>query len=273
MKTHHRCGARSIIFLLAAFAIASFVTTLVAFRLAKHYYTEANATRLDPLGLNQLVVPEIPQQPTLVFYGDSRAAQWPKPSGVAGLSLNLGIGNQTTEQVLLRFSYHLGQIRPKIVVIQVGINDLKAIPLFPRAEDRIVETCKENIGKIVSLCRERGAHVIVTTIFPVGRLPFERRLVWSDRVAPAIDTVNRHILSLASADVTVLNTTNTLTGKDGNLIAAYSRDFLHLSAAGYERLNVELGEQLNAILKTAATTTPAEQGVDGKPPEHPQPPR
>jgi len=259
MKKNFPIVRHGIISLLAAFAIASCVAALAAFRLAKHYYTEANATRLDPLGLNQLVVPENLRQPTIVFYGDSRAAQWPKPAGVAGESLNLGIGDQTTEQVLLRFNYQLGKIRPKIVVLQVGINDLKAIPLFPRDEGRIVETCKENIGKIVSLCSERGAHVVVTTIFPVGSLPIERRLVWSDRVAPAIDAVNRHILSLASADVSVLNTTSVLTGKDGNLIAAYSRDFLHLSAAGYERLNAELGDQINAVLKTATTATHAEQ--------------
>lgn len=249
-----------IIFLLAALAIASCVATFVVFRVAKNYYTEANATRLDPLGLKQLEVPENLRHPTLVFYGDSRAAQWPKPSGVAGESLNLGIGNQTTVQVLLRFNYHLGQIRPKVVVIQVGINDLKAIPLFPQSEDRIVETCKENIGKIVSLCRERGAHVVVTTIFPVGKLPIERRLVWSDRVAPAIDAVNRHILSLASDGVTVFNATSVLTGKDRILISAYSRDFLHLSATGYEQLNARLGVLINSILKTATATTPAESG-------------
>jgi lysophospholipase L1-like esterase len=255
MRSYHNFVSRGVIFLLAAFAIASWVATLVVFRLAKRYYTEANATRLDPLGLQQLDIPANPGQPTLVFYGDSRAAQWPEPSGFAGKTLNLGVGNQTTEQVLLRFNYHLGQIRPRIVVIQVGINDLKAIPLFPQSEGRIVETCKQNIGKIVSLCRERGAHVVVTTIFPVGKLPIERRMVWSDRVAPAIDEVNRHILSLASADVSVFNSSSVLTGKDGNLISAYSRDFLHLADTGYGRLNEKLREQMDSVLKPATTTS------------------
>ena len=268
MKSHIvRYG---IIFLLAAFAVASCVATLVVLRVAKHYYAEANATRLDPLGLRQLTVPESLRQPTVVFYGDSRAAKWPKPPGVDGESLNLGISDQTTEQVLLRFPYHLGQIRPKVVVVQVGINDLKAIPLFPLEEDKIIATCEENIGKIVSFCRERGTHVIVTTIFPVGKSPIERRLVWSDRVAPAIDAVNRHIMSLASDDVTVFNTASVLTGKDGILVSAYSRDFLHLSAAGYEQLNASLGVQINSILKTGATNRaePAVPSDGHKPSSH-----
>ena len=191
-------------------------------------------------------------KPTLVFYGDSRAAQWPVPPGFSGRTLNLGISAQTTEQVLRRFNYHLGQLEPKIVVIQVGINDLKAIPLFPQSEGKIVETCKRNIEKIVGLCRERGAHVVVTTLFPLGKIPFERRLVWSDRVAPAVDEVNRHIRSLASADVTVFDAASVLTGEDGNLASAYSRDSLHLTDAGYARLNEQLRDQIESLLKPAS---------------------
>ena len=257
MKRASSTVRNGIIFLLVAFSIASCLATLVVLRVAMHYYTEANAIRLDPLGLKKLEVPKNHRQPSIVFYGDSRAAQWPKPSWVAGESLNLGIDDQTTEQVLLRFNDHFAQIRPKVVVLQVGINDLKAIPLFPLSEDKIVETCKENIGKIVSLCRERGAHVVVTTIFPVGKLPIGRRMVWSDRVAPAIDSVNHFILSLGSDDVTVFNTTTILTGKDGILISAYSRDFLHLSAAGYERLNEKLRDQIDLLLQAAIATNPA----------------
>ena len=243
--------SRCVLWLLASLALASWVSTLVMYRLAKRYYTEASAIRLDPLGLRELRVPALSVQPAIVFYGDSRAAQWPAPAGFAGQTLNLGIGAQTTEQVLRRFDEHLGHLRPKIVVIQVGINDLKTIPLFPRDEDRIIATCKQNIGRIVGLCRGRGAHVVVTLIFPVGKLPIERRLVWSNRVAPAIDEVNHYIQSLASADVTVFNTTRVLTGDGGKLVPAYSRDFLHLTDAGYARLNEKLREPIELILKTA----------------------
>lgn len=252
MRPSRTVVSRCLLASLAALAIASWVTTFVVFRGAKRFYAEIAATRLDPLGLRQVEIPAMQGRPTLVFYGDSRAAQWPVPKGFEGRTLNLGISAQTTEQVLLRFNDHLGRLEPKIVVIQVGINDLKAIPLFPRAEGRIVETCKRNIEKIADLCRERGAHVVVTTLFPLGKIPLARRLVWSDRVAPAMDEVNRHIRSLASADVTVFDAAGVLTGEEGNLVAAYSRDFLHLTDAGYARLNEKLREQIEPLLKPSS---------------------
>ncbi|MFK5922637.1 MAG: GDSL-type esterase/lipase family protein [Verrucomicrobiota bacterium] len=182
---------RSIGALLVLFLVGAFAANYIVFQRAKLYYSEANAVRLDPLGLRQLEVTSSPENLALVFYGDSRAAQWPEPTWLEGRTLNLGIGAQTTEQILGRFGYHLAPLSPRIVVLQAGINDLKTIPLFPDAEAQIIERCKENIGHIVSRSRDHGAHVIVTTIFPVGELPFERRPFWSDRVDPAIDEVNK----------------------------------------------------------------------------------
>jgi len=65
----------------------------------------------------------------VVFFGDSRAYDWPAPSGLEGLEfVNRGIGNQTTAQVLGRFEAHIAPLHPQVVVLQVGINDLKLIP-------------------------------------------------------------------------------------------------------------------------------------------------
>ena len=218
------------------------------FQRGRSYYHQLNTTRLDPLGLS--VYPaekETLSNPAIAFYGDSRAAQWPAPEAPeleAFTIVNRGIGAQTTAQVLGRFQTHIAPLNPEIVVIQVGINDLKTIPLFPERRDEIVQTCKANIRQMVDLSLETGARVVVTTIFPLGEIPIERQLVWSDEVAVAIAEVNADIKTLASERVTAFDTVPILANAQGIVDAKYRRDFLHLSPAGYAALNRAIGSVL-----------------------------
>ena len=213
------------------------------------YYKELNATRLDPLGLQRFPVSVGSSRPALVFYGDSRAAQWPAPPGFTGESQNFGIGGQSTEQILARFDAHFAGVKPQITVIQAGINDLKTIPLFPEREAAIIATCKQNLGTIIGRARQMGGRVIITTIFPLGELPLLRRPFWSDRVEPAITQVNEYLVSLASTDVSVIVTADLLTDERGRLRPACSQDLLHLSSEGYRCLNEELLRQLDSVRK------------------------
>ncbi|MGB0580204.1 MAG: SGNH/GDSL hydrolase family protein [Limisphaerales bacterium] len=257
---------RSIGGLLVIGLIAASAAAGILFKRAKHYYTAANAVRLDPLGLREHSTQSPPENLALVFYGDSRAAEWPEPSWLAGRTMNLGIGAQTTEQILGRFEHHLAPLRPDIVLLQAGINDLKAIPLLPEAETEIIDRCKQNIGSIVERCQEQGANVILTTIFPVGDLPLERRPFWSDRVDPAIAEVNQYIRSLESDRVVIIASEDALAGEDGHVTRESSRDFLHLSEIGYQQLNGLIRRPTESIIsmaqsETTSKTTRAKQGA------------
>ena len=217
----------------------------MVFQQASKYYRELNGVRLDPLGKAQLDLSIEPKNPALVFFGDSRAKQWPDPSWFVESSINLGVSGQTTAQILGRYDEHLAPLNPRLVVFQAGINDLKTIPLFPDSEEEIIENCKRNISKIVELCNAQNIHVILTTIFPVGGLPLKRRFFWSDRVDPAIEELNIYIRSLASDDVTILDSAELLVGDDGHISPQYSLDFLHLNTLG----NSQLDSALMALVK------------------------
>ena len=107
--------------------------------------------------------------------------------------MNRGVGGETTEQVLLRLDRDVLAPRPGVVVVQVGVNDLRSLALFPGREAEIVGRCEANLRAIVGRLRERGAVVVVTTIFPVGRVELARRPIWSDATIDAIDRVNRSL--------------------------------------------------------------------------------
>lgn len=232
---------------LALLLLVSLGGSVLLFQQAKSYYKELNAARLDPLGLQQFPVSTGSKRPTLAFYGDSRAAQWPAPQAFVAETQNFGIGGQSTAQILERFDHHFSTVKPKIMLIQAGINDLKTIPLFPEREATIIANCQQNLGTIVARTQQLGAQVVITTIFPLGELPLWRRPFWSDRVEPAIAKVNDYLMSLASPEVTVVVTADILTDQSGRLLPAYSRDLLHLTAAGYERLNHKLTAVLELI--------------------------
>ena len=206
---------------------------------ARQYYLQLNASRLDPLGLSAFAdTPVNVQPPLIVFFGDSRAAQWPAPNQIKNVTfVNRGIGNQTTAQILGRFQAHITPLHPQIIILQAGINDLKTIPLFPDQKEAIIHNCKTNLKRIVDLSLATGARVIVTTIFPLGTLPVERRPFWSDEVGIAINDVNAFIEALASDQVTIFETDKVLANSDGMIYPQYSQDFLHLNSSGYAALN------------------------------------
>ncbi|MFM7426294.1 MAG: SGNH/GDSL hydrolase family protein [Elainella sp.] len=118
------------------------------YRQAKTYYLELNQTRLDPLGLayypvNQTEAPTA--QSRVVFFGDSRADSWTPPEIKGYEFINRGIPSQTSVQASQRFSAHVATLKPNLIVIQVGINDLKTIALFPERQTEIVASCKTHI--------------------------------------------------------------------------------------------------------------------------------
>ena len=232
----------------------SVVLNLVLFRYANRYYLQLNGTRLDPLGVIFYEPADPPenelsqQKMKAVFFGDSRAYQWPQPQDLNQfIFLNRGIGAQTSTQVVERYERHISPLQPDILIIQVCINDLKTIPLYPHLKRQIIDNCKANLKQIVDESRNQGTEVILTTIFPLGELPIERRSFWSDEVAKAVVEVNEYINKLRNEDIIIYDTTAILADQSGQVRAEYSYDFLHLNENGYQVLNEGLEKLLLRI--------------------------
>ena len=219
------------------------------FLFGRSYYLQANAVRLDPIGLeiypsvNEFDVPLSESEQRVVFLGDSRIEDWGSPDLGAGYQVvNRGIGGQTSAQVLARYEPHVAPLAPDILVVQAGINDLKMIPLFPHERELIVSRLKGNMMALVVAGTAQDGMVVLTTIFPLGEVPLERRPFWSDEVGVAIDEVNQFINSLAASQVIIFDTHSLLLDEDGMTRDSFSPDLLHLNEAGYRFLNGELAQ-------------------------------
>jgi lysophospholipase L1-like esterase len=223
---------------------ASIALNIRLYHQAQRLYLESNQIRLDPLGLSRFPgdfkqVADA-EQTRVVFLGDSRAAAWTFPDLNGYEFIDRGINAQTSAQTVQRFAYHVQPLKPNVVVIQVGINDLKTIALFPDRRASIIANCEANIKQIVEDTKSLGAVAIVTTIFPVGEVPLERKLFWSDQIGEAVQQVNAYIATLADQQVVVLDSSAILADRQGILLPQYRVDELHLNQQGYQALNQEL---------------------------------
>ena len=230
------------LFILLVCAIA---INILLYKYAFKYYRTSNQIRLDPLGL-QHVSPRIPSlskndtgKPVVLFYGDSRAAQWPFPNTDNYRFINLGIAYQTTAQIYRR-SFFQEKLLEKadIIVIQMGINDLKNIAIFPSRQEQIVQNCQNNIKLLTDKLGKMQKHVILSTIFPTGKPGFLRQFFWSEKVTSACKEVNSFIRSLAGNNITILDAFSSVNIDHFN--AVYAKNLLHLNLTGYKTVNLEL---------------------------------
>lgn len=229
----------------------SVVLNFIIYNQAKKYYLEVNETRLDPTGLSHypanLNKATDKDKIRVVFFGDSRAEDWISPNLSGYEFINRGISSQTSIQNIRRFPYHVSSLQPNIVVIQVGVNDLKTVALFPERRDSIVANCRDNIKRIVDESKNLGATVILTTIFPVGEVPVQRKPFWSDDIEAAINEINKYIATLAEDKVIIFDTFSILADSQGMMLQEYKKDELHFNSRGYEVLNKELLQLLDKI--------------------------
>ena len=233
---------------LALALAASLAGNAFLVRANNEYYRQANDVRLDPPGLRTYAAeraapPPGNDRPVLAIFGDSRALMWTPPSAELPeyTIRDVGIGNQTTAQILLRFDADVPRLHPSVIVLQAGVNDLKTVGEFPKRRAEIIAQCKTNLAAIVAKCRETGATVVVSTIFAIGDIPIWRKPFWSDDVDVAVREVNVFVRSLASDKVIILDADPLLDRADGKIQTPYQFDFLHISPAGYAVLNAKLG--------------------------------
>jgi lysophospholipase L1-like esterase len=113
--------------------------------------------------LNTEIPAPNPGEQRVVFLGDDHTEHWAsaffteKPS-----YFNRGIAGQTSGQMLLRFRQDVISLKPQVVVIQAGSNDLAGA-----AGPATTPMIGENIMSMVELAKVNGIQVVIAAIPPV----------------------------------------------------------------------------------------------------------
>jgi lysophospholipase L1-like esterase len=101
----------------------------------------------------------------VVFLGDEVTGNWgtgKTPFFPGKPYLNRGIEHQTTPQMLVRFRQDVIALKPKVVVILAGSNDIAGV-MGPMTEG----TISDNVTSMVELAKTNGIRVVLASVTPV----------------------------------------------------------------------------------------------------------
>ena len=175
----------------------------------------------------------------LVFIGDSITASW--DPGLfshfygAHAPLLLGIGGDFTQGVLARLPQEWGPMRPRLVVLLIGTNNLGN----GSAED-IALGIAEIVRQIHS--RSSGTRVLILGILPRGADA-------SDPFRPKIAQINQMVARCADNRTTFFADIGPLLlDPNGALPAEISFDSLHLTPVGYAIMGTALEPEIKRIM-------------------------
>jgi len=246
-----RIGVNSIVLILLLL-ILTVAFGLITVNTYKSNYKAQNLLRIDPLENNSLsmeTIGPILADADLWMLGDSRIGRWDRNLLSGDIKVaNLGIEGQTSSQVYYRFKNYLEIDTPRLVLVEVGINELKVIGLDKKLSNSITVNFYGNIEAMISLCAENDIQMILINVFPVGKMELLRRLVWNSTVNEIIKEVNDKLKSYCDNNHVFYFDAYTLLAGNGETVnPQYQADFLHINRKGYEVLSLELIKQINKI--------------------------
>lgn len=182
---------------------------------------------------NRRLAPPAAGESRVVFMGDSITDFWPRRSTFfpGKPYVDRGISGQTTPQMLVRFRPDVIALKPKVVVILAGTNDI-AGNTGPMTDEDI----QGNLATMAELAKAHGIKVVFSSILPVSeshRNP-EMAPQTVQRPMPRITAINDWMKKYAAENGHVyLDYLSKMVDEKGLLRADLSNDDLHPNAAGY----------------------------------------
>jgi lysophospholipase L1-like esterase len=172
----------------------------------------------------------------VVFMGDSITDSWDNPVYGGFFPgkpyIDRGISGQTTPQMLIRFRPDVIALKPKVVVILAGTNDIAG-----NTGPTTLEAIEDNFRSMSELATANGIRVILASVLPVSdyEMREEKPLTQTVRRPPdQILALNKWLQEFAKAHHHVyLDYFSAMVDEKGFLKDELSDDGLHPNAQGY----------------------------------------
>lgn len=195
---------------------------------------------------NKLLKDSNIKKPDVVFIGNSITEQWSyyRPGFISTNNyLNRGIGGQTTPQMLLRFRSDVVDLKPQIVVIAGGINDI--------AENTgrfNIDFTINNITSMADIAVINGIKVVLISVLPATSISWNHEI---KNVSEKIIDLNNKIKALAKdKGYAYVDLYSILVSDDNKLNPIYSVDGVHINAEAYKVMEPIIKKQMDILLNT-----------------------
>jgi len=167
------------------------------------------------------------RRPKAVFFGDSITEAWVlgDPDLFGDAVIGRGIGGQTSAQMLVRFRQDVIDLKPRVVQILAGTNDI-AGNRGPTSE----RDYQNNIMAMVELAKAHRIKVVLASIPPAATFIWKPELI----PGPKIARLNAWLRDYARREgLTYLDYHAVLATPDGAMRKGWSLDGVHPNRDGY----------------------------------------
>jgi lysophospholipase L1-like esterase len=167
-------------------------------------------------------------RPRAVFLGDSITENWGEgdPALFTDGVVDRGISGQTTSQILLRVYSDVIALRPAVMHIMAGTNDV-ARNTGPIGDEDIVD----NIRAMIDVAQANGVRVVLASIPPMAKVSWNPAIT---DAGPRIARLNGELRSLAAArGVIFVDYYDALKSAEGGMRPELANDGVHPNRDGY----------------------------------------
>jgi lysophospholipase L1-like esterase len=176
-----------------------------------------------------MLAPPTPEEMRVIFMGDSITEGWkldgPEGSFPGKPYINRGISGQTTPQMVLRFHQDVIALKPKVVVILAGINDIAG-----NTGPETAEQIENNLSAMAEMSTANHIRVVMCSVLPAFDFPWHPGMV----PAPKVIALNAWIKSYADDHHYVFVDYHTpMKDERDGLPPTLSHDGVHPTKAGY----------------------------------------
>lgn len=182
-------------------------------------YNDANAALGSPTA----------DEKRVIFMGNSITEGWLNTDSAFfkdNKYIDRGIGGQTTPQMLVRFRADVVNLKPKVVVILAGTNDIAG-----NTGPSTLEMIENNLASMTDLAKAHNIRVILCSVLPVYDYP------WKPGLQPAekIVTLNAWIKKYADDNGCLyVDYWTPLADESKGMKAVYAKDGVHPTLEGYK---------------------------------------
>lgn len=185
-----------------------------------------------------------PGEDRVVFMGNSITEGWINlsPGFFKGRPyINRGISGQTTPQMLVRFRPDVINLKPAVVVILAGTNDIAG-----NTGPSTLEMIAGNLFSMAELAKANGIKVVLSSVLPAFDYPWRPGLEPAEKIIALNEMIKKYAVENG---IVYLDYFSPMADARKGLKAEYSSDGVHPDEAGY-RVMEPLAEE--AILKALA---------------------
>ena len=180
----------------------------------------------------------------VVFMGDSITEEWsnlyPEYFTEKGY-INRGIGGQTTPQMLIRFKPDVVDLKPEIVVVLAGTNDIAG-----NTGPSNAKMITDNIFSMAEIAKAYQMEVVLSSILPVYEYDWAREIKDPPSTIQAVNDALKQYAS--NYGLIYLDYFSSMVDERQGLNSDYTSDGVHPNESGYTLMSSLAEEVLSELL-------------------------